>query len=85
MASEETEHRDLFNELPADFASESERLVSDVFKVIFEQTRQLTNDLAEFGRDRKETKERIRRGARRTSGRGALAVSHLAHARCRVA
>jgi hypothetical protein len=70
MAVINTETRDpLSDKLPADFAEQSQRIVNNAFRLLAEQTQQLANDIAEFNQRRNDTKERIRRGARRTTRR----------------
>ena len=70
MVVAKTETRDaLSDKLPADFAEQSQRIVNNAFRLLAEQTQQLANDIAEFNQRRSDTKERIRRGARRTTRR----------------
>jgi hypothetical protein len=69
MSQENVKKQELFDELPPDFPEKSRRLISDVFSLITDQTQRIANDIAEFNQKRIETRERIKRGARRTSGR----------------
>jgi|GEM_PF-6147959 len=70
MVVAKTETRDpVSDKLPADFAEQSQRVVNNAFRLLAEQTQKMTEDIAEFNRRRSETKERIRRGARRTTRR----------------
>lgn len=69
MGQDKTDHKELLDKLPDDLAEQSERLVSNALRMLARQTQQMASDIAEFSRRRSETKERIRRGARRTTGR----------------
>jgi hypothetical protein len=70
MAVTETKTQDaLLGKLPADFAEQSQRVVNNAFRLLADETQKLADDIAEFNRRRSETKERIRRGARRTTRR----------------
>lgn len=70
MAVTNTETQDtLLSSLPADFADQSQRVVSNAFRLLAEQIDKMTGDLINFERKQTETKERIRRGARRTTRR----------------
>lgn len=62
-------HQDILDKLPDDFVTKSQEFVTNVFRVLTERTQQMAIDMSKFAQDRTETKERIRRGARRTTGR----------------
>lgn len=69
MSKDTATPNEILENLPDDLAATAQRFVKDTFRVLSEQGQQLGKDIAEFTRNRSETKERIRRGTRRTSGR----------------
>jgi hypothetical protein len=69
MDQEKPQHPEPLDQLPDEIAEKSRSFVSEAFRVLVEQTQQMADDIAEFNRRRSATKERIRRGARRTTGR----------------
>ncbi len=52
-----------------DTGREAQVFIKDVFRLLSEQVKQVTDDVAKFNEKRKVVKERIQRGARKTSGR----------------
>lgn len=48
---------------------ETKSLIKEAFQLFDEQMKDMAADFAEFNRKRQEVRERIQRGARRTTGR----------------
>ncbi|HZP81288.1 MAG TPA: hypothetical protein VFB21_06605 [Chthonomonadaceae bacterium] len=48
---------------------EAKSLIKEAFQLFDNQMKNMAADLAEFNRKRQEVRERIQRGARRTTGR----------------
>ncbi len=58
----------ILNNLPEETNEETKALIKNAFRLFSDQIKQITEDVTEFNEKRKVVKERIQRGARRTSG-----------------
>ncbi|BDI28023.1 hypothetical protein CCAX7_000740 [Capsulimonas corticalis] len=55
--------------IPEELQDQAKEFVKDAFRLFADHNRKLAQDLSDFEKQKKETQERIKRGARRTSGR----------------
>lgn len=56
-------------ELSDETQKDAKELIADAFRLFADHTKNLTDELTEFNKGRKEMRRRMRDGARRTSGR----------------
>jgi hypothetical protein len=56
-------------DLPEDAKEKAKEMIDAAFRLFSDHAQNMADELAAFNRKRKEVRERIERGARRTSGR----------------
>jgi hypothetical protein len=69
LRPDELDYDELVTNFPADIAEKSKQFVTDALAALTQRTQRLTSDVSDFHSKKRETQKRIRRGARRTSGR----------------
>jgi hypothetical protein len=59
----------VIEQIPEDLSEKARAFVNDALRILAAETRSLASDITEFNQNRAQGLERIRRGARRTTGR----------------